>query len=389
MGSAIKNRKEHTNYKHVIRLIICLFSLVFFTGLLFAGEPEKTWTVVIDAGHGGKDPGAIGSISREKNINLAVALKTGEYLEKNIKNIKVLYTRKTDVFVELNERADFANRNKADLFISIHTNWISKNTIKGTETWIMGPAKNDQNLEVAMKENEVILLEDDFSEKYEGFDPKSPESYIMFTVMQNIYSEQSMWLASHIQSQFRNRAGRNDRGVKQAGFWVLYMTAMPSVLVETGFITNQEEEKYLNTNEGQDYIASSIFRATRDYINDVSKKSQVRIAGSGDDYQPVNDSLKESVNTIDSSVVFMVQISTSVEKKVIKPDNFNGIKDVTELPSSDRYKYAAGKFSNYSDAVEYRKKLVTIFPDAFVIAIRNNKILPLQEALNFKQAKTK
>ncbi len=275
MGTDIKNGKQRTNYIHTLGFLLFLILLNFHPGLQGLSASEKTWIIVIDPGHGGKDPGAIGSTSREKDITLAIALKAGEYLEKNLKNVKVLYTRKSDVFVELRDRAEFANRNKADLFISIHANWAGAKNIRGTETYVMGIAKDEQNLEVAMKENEVILREDDFSTKYEGFDPKSAESYIMFASMQNIFHEQSTGLASNVQSQFKNRTGRFDRGVKQAGFWVLYMTTMPSVLIETGFITNADEEKYLASKEGQEFIASAIFRASRDYINDVDKKSNI------------------------------------------------------------------------------------------------------------------
>jgi len=384
MCSDIKNGKECTNNIIVLKLLSIVFVLMLAVSLQSVIASEKTWVIVIDPGHGGKDPGAIGSISREKNINLAIALKTGEYIKNNINNVKVLYTRDSDVFVGLNERADFANKNRADLFISIHTNAISKKTIKGTETWIMGPAKDEQNLAVAMKENEVILLEDDFSTKYEGFDPKSPESYIMFTIMQNTFQEQSTWLASNIQSQFKNRAGRVDLGVKQAGFWVLYTTTMPSVLVETGFITNPEEEKFLLSKEGQDYIASAIFRASRDYINEIDKKSQIitsvetgsKLAGDS------SDAYNESVA---DKLVFMIQITASVQKKEIKPENFKGITEITEIPSDDRFRYATGAFANYQEAADYRKKIVDFYPDAFVIAVKNNKILPLQEALNLKQ----
>ena len=196
----------------------------------------------------------------EKNITLAIALKTGEYIEQNLKNTKVVYTRKNDTFVEVRDRATIANRNKADLFISIHANWAPSKKIQGTETFIMGHTKDDANLQVAMKENEVILLESDYTTKYEGFDPKSPESYIMFTLMQNIYQEQSTLLASKVQSQFKDKVSRVDRGVKQAGFWVLFMTTMPSVLIETGFITHPSEEKFLNSKQGQDYLASAILQ---------------------------------------------------------------------------------------------------------------------------------
>jgi N-acetylmuramoyl-L-alanine amidase len=384
MGSLIKNGKERTKYIYVLKLLyIAILSLLFVNGQTMIAS-EKTWVIVIDAGHGGKDPGAIGSISKEKNINLAIALKTGEYLEQNLKNVKVLYTRKTDVFMELRDRPDFANKNKADLFISIHSNWISKSTIKGTETWIMGPAQDDENLEVAMKENEVILLEDDFSTKYEGFDPKSPESYIMFTVMQNTFKKQSTWLASNIQSQFKNRAGRIDRGVKQAGFWVLYMTTMPSVLIETGFITNSEEEKFLVSKEGQDYIASAIFRAARDYINEIDKKSQISTSVDADTTVVTDSSDSESIPVSDE-LRFMIQITSSTEKKELKPENFKGIKDVKEISADSRFRYTTGSFTDYSEAVEYRKKITAVYPDAFVIAVKNDKVLPLQEALNPKQ----
>jgi N-acetylmuramoyl-L-alanine amidase len=342
---------------------------------------EKTWVIVIDAGHGGKDPGALGPSSREKDINLAIALKTGEYLKRYVSNVEVLYTRTTDVFVGLKERAEFANKNKADLFISIHANWVSSKNIRGAETYVMGISKDEQNLEVAMKENSVILLEEDFSTKYEGFDPQSPESYIIFSLMQNVFQEQSTDLASRIQSQFKNRAGRIDRGVKQDGFWVLYMTSMPSVLIETGFITNADEEKYLTSKEGQEYIASAIYRATRDYINAVDKKSHISTsAGSEKSVSTASELTENPVFT--DALSFMIQITTSVDSKELKPENFKGIKDVHEFRGSDHFKYATGNFQSYSEAVEYRKKILSIYPDAFVIAVKDNKILPLQEALS-------
>ena len=385
MGSDYKNGKERTNYIYVLKLLFMAILTVVISAWKAPGLSEKNWVIVIDPGHGGRDPGALGTNgSKEKNINLAIALKAGEYIEMNLKNVTVLYTRETDVFVELRDRPEFANKNKADLFISIHSNWISKSSIKGAETWIMGPAKDEQNLEVAMKENEVILLEDDFSEKYEGFDPKSPESYIMFTVMQNIFKEQSTLLASGLQSQFKNRAGRIDRGVKQAGFWVLYMTTMPSVLIETGFITNAEEEKYLNSKEGQDYMASAIYRATRDYINEVDKKSNISTSVENEKSEVPDSLIGESV-AMAGKLMFMIQISTSAEKKALVPENFKGLKDVVELPSQDNFKYASGSFEDYSQAAEYRKKILTLYPDAFVIAVKNDKILPLQEALNSKK----
>jgi N-acetylmuramoyl-L-alanine amidase len=298
--------------------------------------------IVIDPGHGGIDPGALGSISREKDITLAIALKTGEYIEKNLENVTVVYTRKDDSTVDLSERPKIANKAKADLFISIHANWANSKTIKGAETFIMGLAKDQQNLEVAMKENEVIYLEKDYSTKYEGFDPKSPESYVMFSLMQNIFQKQSTGLASYIQSQYKNSLNRTDRGVKQAGFWVLFMTTMPGVLTETGFITNPAEEKYLVSREGQDNIAASIFKACKTYINDIESKSGISTA--------VNQVPENEVRLPDDSttgeITFKVQIATSKSKTELRPENFKGLKEISEIKTTDRYKYVSGKFTD-------------------------------------------
>ena len=226
----------------------------------------KPFTVVIDAGHGGKDPGAVGAISKEKDINLKVALALGDLLEKNMKDVKVVYTRKTDVFVELDQRAQIANQNKADLFLSIHTNASAGNkTVKGTETYTLGMHRAASNLEVAKRENSAIMLEKNYEEKYEGFNPKSSESYIIFELMQDEYMKQSVSLASKIQKQFATTAQRNNRGVYQAGFLVLRATSMPSCLVEVGYITTPAEEKYLNTQEGITNLSKSIYNAVKEY----------------------------------------------------------------------------------------------------------------------------
>ena len=384
MSTGIKNGKLHTNNIYIIKSIFLYIGLLFITHISEADSIDKTWIIVIDAGHGGKDPGALGAFSREKDINLAIALKTGEYIEKNIRNAKVIYTRKDDSTVDLMERPKIANKNNADLFISIHANWAKEKYVMGAETYIMGHGKDQANLEVAMKENEVILLEEDYSTKYEGFDPKSPESYIMFTLMQKVYQDQSTDLASKIQTQFRERVARNDRDVKQAGFWVLFTTTMPSVLIETGFITNAVEEKFLNSQQGQEYLASAIFRACRDYINEIDSKTGTSFGKPEPDINPYN---YQPSNIPDGELVFLVQISTSSAKTEIKPENFNGLKDVIEINAEDRYKYAIGRFSDYSDAARYRQKIEALYPDAFVIAVKNNKILPLQEAL--EQSKNK
>lgn len=237
---------------------------------------EDQWVVVIDAGHGGKDPGAVGAKGKEKHINLAVALKTGKYITDNMKDVKVIYTRDDDTYPGLAERAEIANKNKADLFISIHSNALTDKRLYGAETYVLGQTMDDANLQVAMKENSVITLEKDYETKYEGFDPNSVESYIIFSLMQNTYLRQSTEFATMIQSQFRDRVGRKDRGVRQAGFQVLWRTTMPSVLVEMGFITNAEEEKFLVSEQGQDYLASAIFRAFRDYKQTIDSRTGVR-----------------------------------------------------------------------------------------------------------------
>ena len=220
------------------------------------------YTLVIDAGHGGKDPGAMGNGAKEKNINLAVALAFGKLVEQNCKDVKVVYTRKTDVFVELHERANIANRAKADLFISIHTNaTAAKVGPQGTETYTLGMHRAADNLAVAKRENSVITLENNYEEKYEGFDPNSSESYIIFEFMQDKNMESSVKLAGLIQKQFRNTAKRIDKGVHQAGLLVLRETSMPGVLVELGFINNRTEAAYLTSNAGVNALAKSIYNA--------------------------------------------------------------------------------------------------------------------------------
>jgi N-acetylmuramoyl-L-alanine amidase len=385
MDSEIKNGKQHTNNIYILKLICLLLLIIQASASGTDLNNDKGWVIVIDAGHGGKDPGALGSMSREKDIVLAIALKTGRYIEQNISNAQVIYTRKNDTFVELRDRANIANKNKADLFISIHANWAKQKSVKGSETYVMGVAKDQQNLEVAMKENEVILLENDHSTKYEGFDPKSEVSYIMFSLTQKVFQEQSIDLASKIQTEFRERVNRDDRDVKQAGFWVLYTTTMPSVLVETGFITNPAEEKFLNSSEGQDYIASAIYRACRQYINEIDSKSGISWDKSQIDGK-VSDS-SEVPSVIMPETVFKVQIITSSSQIDTKPDNFKGLTDVVEINSQGLYKYASGSFADYSSAANYRKKIESMYPDAFVIAVKNNKILPLQQALDSNRLK--
>ncbi len=249
---------------------IVLFSsvvLVFVFSAFHTGKPlrdNRVRTVVIDAGHGAHDKGCSGSASREKDVALKVALELGKTIEENLPDVKVVYTRKSDVFVELIDRAGIANKNNADLFISIHCN-SGPAVAYGTETYTMGLHTSEGNLKVAKRENSVILKEEGYKENYDGFDPSSPQSHILLTLRQSAYMDNSLRFAQKVEHQFKHKVGRSSRGVKQAGFIVLWKSAMPSALVETGFLTNPAEEKFLNDKSGQSYIASGIYRAFKDY----------------------------------------------------------------------------------------------------------------------------
>jgi len=368
-----------------IRHFLILPLLLLTTTSAVDKPKDDKFIVVIDAGHGGRDPGALGSKSKEKDIVLAIALKTGNYITQNFKDVEVVYTRNKDVFVDLNVRAEIANKIDADLFISIHANSVPTGTSKtpsGAETFILGIDKGNQNLAVVQMENEVILLEDDFSTKYEGFDPKSSESLIIFTLMQNIYQKQSLEFAGLVQSQFRERLSRVDRGVKQGGLLVLWKTTMPSVLIEVGFISNPAEEKYMNSDQNQDYLASAIFRAFRDYKANIDKKS-------GFNTVREDSSLKEEKASSPpaSEIFFTVQISSTNSKKPLVPSNFKNLNDLNEFASQDRFRYTSGRFKLYQEAVDYRKKIADKFPDAFVIAFKGTNIVPLQQAIESTQKK--
>lgn len=369
--------KNHKLYTRITGFVPALLPILLFCSFTIlkkapaAGlKVNEEWIVVIDAGHGGKDPGTIGRKSREKDLALAIALKTGKYIEEKIPGVKVIYTRTNDTFIELYKRAEIANKARADLFISIHINGLSDSRVKGAETYAMGIHMDEGNLEVAMKENAVITLEEDYSTRYQGYDPNSSESFIAFSLMQNLYLEQSLNFASHIQKQFRERIGLRDRGVKQAGFLVLWQTTMPSVLVEAGFSSNPDEEKFLISSEGQDFIASAIFRAFRDYKNSIDRMS---------DFTTVKTS--PQVNEFNGSIDFRVQIATSSARNDLNPANFKGLDNLSEIISGRYYKYATGHFKSYQEAAAHRKTVSNYFPDAFVIAVKNDVIIPLQEAI--------
>ncbi len=258
--------------KSVINLGI-LFILVICSGQLLAQTSYKLKTIVIDAGHGGKDPGCSGKFSQEKHVALAVSLELGRIIKENLPGVKVIYTRKSDKFIELHERANIANKNNADLFISIHCN-AGPHYFRGSETYAMGLHKTQGNLDVAIRENESILQEENYLDNYEGFDPSSTEGYILFSLMQNAYLANSLNIANKIELQFKNRIHRHSRGVKQAGFLVLWKTSMPSILVELGFLTNEKEEIFLNNKENQVYLASGIYRAIKVYKQELEQIGQ-------------------------------------------------------------------------------------------------------------------
>lgn len=380
--------KQVKNYVPVTLLLILIF---INTSALpqVKGSNHVLKTVVIDPGHGGKDPGAICKTGKEKDIVLSVALKLGMLIETNHPEVKVIYTRKTDEFIELYKRAQIANSNKADLFISIHVNSSKKPEPFGSETYVMGLHKTQGNLEVAMLENAVITKEDDFKNQYEGFDPHSPEGFIIFSMYQNVFLEQSLILAAGIQKQFTDRVGRTDRGVKQAGFLVLWKTSMPSVLTELGFLSNAEEAKYLFNDTNQQFFASAIYRAFREYKNEMEGKTtvenfydEVKIP---QDTLPKANDVKKSTDAINDTLIFRVQIMSSIKPLELKPDNFKGLKNVGQIELDGTYKYTIGRTYTFDEIVKVQKDVKNQFPDAFIIAIKNGKKIPVNEAI--KQTK--
>lgn len=349
-------------------------------------------TVVLDPGHGGKDPGALGKTAKEKDIVLAVALKVGEYLKKEMPDLNLVYTRNTDVFVPLDERAEIANKAKADLFVSIHANWISNPKIQGTETFVLGLHRSEENLEVAKKENSVIILEDDYSTKYEGFDPNQTESYIIFELMQNVYLDQSIEAASAIQQQFEKRVGRHNRGVKQAGFLVLRKTAMPGILVELGFLSNQDEEKFMMSEEGQTYLASAIFRAIRDYKNRFEARSNVNVNGvdSGKG-QPLTSAGAQSADkgkaesattaTVQApstdKIEFRIQVAASTTRIKEGTGPYKLFKEVWEYKEGNIYKYTTGYSTTYDQIAAQLPEVRKVVPDSFIIGFKNGEKVPV------------
>ena len=352
------------------KCVSLFYILIFFVSGILA---QEKFVLVIDAGHGGSDPGAVGAISKEKDLNLAVALKLGKLIEDNHQNeVKVIYTRKTDVFPTLFERAELANKNKANLFISIHTNAAKNKSASGTETIIFGLSRSESNLEVAMRENSVILLEDDYQTRYEGFNPTSVESYIMFEFMQNKYMENSANFASSIQSRFAKDCKRIDRGVKESAIIVLHRSACPAVLVELGFISNAAEERYMNSAKGQDELTRAIYNAFVDYKREYDKKSI--IATTAKPAAPIENQNNEAP-------VFKVQFISSKEKLKSNDSRLKGISNVECYIENGYHKHTTGKTSSYVEIQNIKREVQNQFPDAFVIAFLGNKKITVGEAM--------
>ncbi len=376
-----------------IRALCVACLLVGLSGGAMAQLPGELTTVIIDPGHGGKDPGTHGAIRKEKDIVLAVALKLGQYLQKEFPRLKVRYTRNTDTFIALNERSERAIAEKADLFISIHCNWASSPATEGAESYVMGLHRSNSNLEVAQRENAVIAYEDDYTTKYEGYDPKSPESFMIFSLIQNVFLDQSLEFASMVQDEFATRAKRTNRGVRQAGFLVLYKSTMPAVLIELGFLSNAKEERFLASAEGQDYMASAILRAFRRYkkARDLrSLPSMVAISrndadadttrAAGSQSSAPAASSTTSTPPAQSAVRYRVQVAT-LNKAVERSHRiWKEFPDLIEEKAEGQYRYYTGEYTSYEAAKQVLEAALPRHKGAFIVALRNGKRISTEQA---------
>ena len=391
--------------------ILILLALVFFSAVAFSAD--KRFTLVIDAGHGGHDSGAKGAFSYEKNINLNVALAFGRYVERYCPDVKVVYTRKTDVFVPLHKRASIANKNKADVFISIHTNALPKGHIaRGLETYTMGMRRSDEKLSAAKRENSVIMIEEDYKEHYEGYDPNSPESTIMFEFMHDKNMSRSVELAQYVQSSVCSIAKRQNKGVKQDVFLVLRETSMPACLIELGFITTPDEEKFLNNKSNIDKMARGIYEAFAKYKDKYDKDITVpykagksRIADIPDvvpeetDIQDTRDGgAREDKNDTDKAAtekkekaddrqetagkpVFKIQIIASSKRLAQGNSHFKGLDGIDFYEEGGLYKYTHGASVDYNEIYRLRKTILDKFPEAFIIAFKDGEKMNVNQAI--------
>ncbi|MCO5259075.1 MAG: N-acetylmuramoyl-L-alanine amidase [Crocinitomicaceae bacterium] len=367
---------------HAFFSFLCVFLLLNST---FAQKDElhnaAIKTVVIDAGHGGKDPGCHGAHSNEKTVCLNIALQLGEFIKKTYPEIKVIYTRDKDVFVELDERARIANKNNADLFICIHANSAAP-TAYGVETYVLGLHRTESQQKIAERENSTIYLEDDGGQKYKNFD-LSPDAIIARQLQLSVFLDQSINFASKLQGEFKS-LGRFDRGVKQAGFLVLYKTTMPSVLIETGFLTNVQEENFLAKSENQKKMAESMFKAFRKYKNElegIHVENSVTEQKTTVENQPITNTSNNSTDEKDK-VIFKIQIQTSQKKLSLTSNEFKNLQ-IFEYKQDGLYKYATGHFVNdFKSANDYKNKLRKEgFEYAFVIAFFNGMRIDIEKAI--------
>ena len=371
------------------RRIVATIMLVFTLAVALAAK--KGFTLVIDAGHGGHDAGALGTFSKEKNINLNVALAFGRLVENNCPGVNVIYTRKTDVFIPLHQRADIANRNKADLFISIHTNALPKGAkAMGLETYTLGMHRASDNFDVAKRENSVILIEKDYKQHYEGFDPSSSESYIMFEFLQDKNMAQSVELAKMVQKRTCAAAARPNKGVKQAGFLVLRETSMPSCLIELGFISTPSEEQFLNSDEGIANMGRGIYQAFCDYLAKYDKSFTVPFNPEVSETKEDNKEQPQPEEVKNEAPVFKVQILTSNVKLKSGSRQLKGRDDADFYKDGNIYKYTVGASTNYNEIYRLRKQLLDQFPEAFIIAFKGGQRMNVQKAIEeFKKLKIK
>lgn len=370
----------------LIWALMCMLAMTAFAA-------NKRFTLVIDPGHGGHDAGALGAISKEKNINLAVALRFGKYVEQNLPEVRVIYTRKTDVFIPLNERANIANRANADLFISVHTNALPAGKIaRGFETYTLGMHRAKDNLDVAMRENSVISMEKDYQQRYQGFDPRSSESYIIFEFIQGKNMERSVDLARMIQRGVCDGANRPDKGVHQAGFLVLRETSMPGCLIELGFITTPDEERLLNNDSRVDDIARGIYEAFAKYKNKYDRSVSVPYrAKDSEDVNipkivPDQEPAPKKKAEVADAPVFKLQIFVG-SRNLRKGDaHFKGETDYDSFQEGNLVKYTLGASTNYNEIYRLRKEKLEKFPEAFIIAFKNGQKYDVNQAIReFKQ----
>ena len=379
------NLLNNSYAKKRIFLTFFISMALLFSTSLYSQTGLGIKTVVIDAGHGGKDPGAVAKTKlQEKDVVLDVSLQLGKLISASFPKVKVVYTRSTDVFIGLSKRAKIANDAGADLFISIHANAAGNISAKGFESFVLGLHKSEAALEVAKWENSSILMEEDHEQKYESFDPNDPDAYIALSLRQNAFLDQSLKLAHLFQKNCVGDLKRPDRGVKQAGFLVLYKTTMPSVLVELGFLSNVEEEKFLASKNGRSSLAKELFDAFAAYKEQNDKVDGTLKSDLEDQSKASNVKKNDKVDFSEGnqSVVFRVQVATSKIKLELKPFNFKGMKDVDRIQSGNKYKYIVGNYSSIEMAKIRQAEVRKIgYESAFVIAFENGKRLDLQKAI--------